>query len=279
MPLKFFIFFLCKYRMVDIKAETWNKAGVSTIKIHENDNVDKTVLLFLYISGLDKRSGCKNIYDLIGKEIKGKYRVKKMNELTKQRIRKFKIDRARLIKDSKHSMYVNEDIADSIIMQSPLSNSEIIKFRSDLGFNQINLIPKKEQSDVIPLLKAFSAEKIKLQHKALKNERVRADMYFSEHKLVVEIDEKGHTDRNQNKENKRQIKIKEHLNWKFSRINPDVEGFDNFLEISKVQNYITQSNEEKLKSEIAKELLNYISSISKSLKNIRYFIEKMLHTI
>ena len=46
MPLKIFIFFLCKYRMVDIKAETWNKAGVSTIKIHENDNVDKTVLLF-----------------------------------------------------------------------------------------------------------------------------------------------------------------------------------------------------------------------------------------
>ena len=29
-------------------------------------------------------------------------------------------------------------------------------------------------------------------------------MCFSEHELVVEIDEKGHIDRNQNKENKRQ---------------------------------------------------------------------------
>ena len=123
-----------------------------------------------------------------------------MNDLTKQQIRKYKIDRARLIKGSKHSMYVHEDILIPIIMQSRLSDSKTIKFRSDLGFNQINLILKKEQSVVIPLLKAFSAEKIKLQHKALKNERVRTDMYFSEHKFAVEIDEKGHIDRNQDEE-------------------------------------------------------------------------------
>ena len=33
MPLKYFIF-LCMYKMVDISAETWNKAEVSVIKIH-----------------------------------------------------------------------------------------------------------------------------------------------------------------------------------------------------------------------------------------------------
>ena len=186
---------VCMYKMVNMKAETWNKAGVAAIKIHGNDNVDKTVLLFLYISDLGKRFSCKNIYDLIDKEIKGKYRVEKMNELTKQQIGKFKIDRARLIKDSKHSMYVNEDIAISIIMQSRLSNSKMIKFRSDF------------------------------------------------------------------------------------RINPDVEGFDIFLEISELQHYITQSNKEKQKSKIRKELLNYISSISKPLKHIRYFVKKILPTL
>ena len=31
--------------MVDISAKTWNEAEVSVIKIHENDNVNKTVLL------------------------------------------------------------------------------------------------------------------------------------------------------------------------------------------------------------------------------------------
>ena len=46
MPSKNFIF-LCMYKMVDISAKTWNKAEVSVIKIHENDNVNKTVLLLL----------------------------------------------------------------------------------------------------------------------------------------------------------------------------------------------------------------------------------------
>ena len=55
-------------------------------------------------------------------------------------------------------------------------------------------------------------------------------MYFSEHKGVVEIDEKGHTDRNQNKENKRQIKIEKHPDCNFlHRINPDAEHFDIFF--------------------------------------------------
>ena len=31
------------YKMVDISAKTWNKAEVSIIKIHENDNVNKTL--------------------------------------------------------------------------------------------------------------------------------------------------------------------------------------------------------------------------------------------
>ena len=70
-----------------------------------------------------------------------------------------------MFKGSKHSTYVHEDIAIRIIMQSRLSDLKAIKFRADLGFNQNNSILKKEQSVAIPLLKAFSAEKIELQHK------------------------------------------------------------------------------------------------------------------
>ena len=61
-------------------------------------------------------------------------------------------------------------------------------------------------------------------------------MYFSEHKFAEEIDEKGHIDRNQNKENERQTKIEKRINCKFHRINPDAENFDIFVEISKIQN-------------------------------------------
>ena len=73
-------------------------------------------------------------------------------------------------------------------------------------------------------------------------------MYFSESKFVVEIDKKGHIDRNQNEENEIKIKIAKYSDSKFvHRINPDIEDFDIFLEISKIQTYITLSNKEKLK--------------------------------
>ena len=104
------------------------------------------------------------------------------------------------------------------------------------------MILKKEQSVVIPLLKAFSTERIELQHKILKHERIRTDMYISESRFVVEIDENGHIDRNQNKEkkkskeNERKKKIENYCYCKFfHRISPDVESFDIFLEISKTQ--------------------------------------------
>ena len=96
--------------MADISTEIWNKAEVAAINIHENDDVNKTVLLLLCISDASKRWGGKDIYDLTHKEIKGKYGVDKMRELTKPQIRKYKIYRSRLFKGSKHSMYVHEDI-------------------------------------------------------------------------------------------------------------------------------------------------------------------------
>ena len=43
-------------------------------------------------------------------------------------------------------MYVNEVIVFPIKMQTRLSNPGTIKFRSDLGFNQINLILKRTVS-------------------------------------------------------------------------------------------------------------------------------------
>ena len=58
--------------------------------------------------------------------------VKKMSELAKEQIRKYKTDRSRLIKGNKESMYVSEVIAIPIITQSKLTNRKTIKFRSDL---------------------------------------------------------------------------------------------------------------------------------------------------
>ena len=43
------------YKVVDISAETWNRAEVSVIKIRKNDNVNKTLLKLLFISDFVKR--------------------------------------------------------------------------------------------------------------------------------------------------------------------------------------------------------------------------------
>ena len=78
-------------------------------------------------------------------------------------------------------------------------------------------------------------------------------MYFSKHKFAVEIDEKGHTDGNQGEENERKTKTEKYSDWKFfHRINPNTESFDIFLEISKIKDYIDQSNKEKENEKDAK---------------------------
>ena len=54
----------------------------------------------------------------------------------------------------------------------------------------------KEESVTIKIIKVFSNEKILLQHSVL---NYQIDLYFSKPKLAIEVDEKGHTGRDENK--------------------------------------------------------------------------------
>ena len=196
-----------------------------------NDNAIKTLLKLICISDIAKRWGGKNIYDLIDKEIKGKYKVTCMRNLTKEQIRKCKIDKSRLIKGSKHSMYVHEDIAITIIMKSRLSDPETIKFRSDLGFSQINLILNKEQTVLKSIKDAFEEEDIKTQYTVI---GYKIHLYFHNHKLATEVDELGHVDKNRNNEIEEQKALEKELNCVFIRINPDEKYFNAFNEMNKI---------------------------------------------
>ena len=123
----------------------------------------------------------------------------------------------------------------------------------------------------MPLLKTFSSEKIELQHKILEHERVRTDRYFSGPKRVVEIDEKGHTDRNQNEENKRQTKINILTANFFTGLilMQRFLIFFFFFQISKIQGYIAQSNKEKIEKEKEaeiKELKEKLEKIEAQIK-------------
>ena len=63
----------------------------------------------------------------------------------------------------------------------------------------------KEESVIIKITKEFSNEKILLQYSVLD---YQIDLYFLERKLAIEVDEKGHTDRDEKRENEREEKNK-----------------------------------------------------------------------
>ena len=64
------------YKMVDISAETWNKAEVSLIKKHENDDANKVVFLLLCISDANKDGVVKIFMTWLIKKLKENMRLK-----------------------------------------------------------------------------------------------------------------------------------------------------------------------------------------------------------
>ena len=89
----------------------------------------------------------------------------------------------------------------------------------------------KEQSVLKSVMKVFEGENMQTQYNVL---GCNIDLYFHDYKLAIEIDEKGHKDRNINHEIERQKALKKELNCKFIRINPDEEKFN----INKANNEI-----------------------------------------
>ena len=129
-------------------------------------------------------------------------------------------------------------------------------------------------------MKIFAKENMIRQYQILKL-TFRVDLYFVDHKLVIEIDEDGHP-YYENDETRQ--KLIESLDFTFIRINPDPDAsFDLDVEIAKIYYYINESSvklaEKSLKEKFANELLNYISSMSKPLKYMKYFIKIILLTL
>ena len=83
----------------------------------------------------------------------------------------------------------------------------------------------------------------------------RIDIYFTEYFLAIEIDEKGHTDRDLIFEEKSQKALEKKLNCNFIRINTSRENYDADYEASRMQTFISKFKEneaKKIKDEIKK---------------------------
>ena len=75
----------------------------------------------------------------------------------------------------------------------------------------------------------------------------RSDVYFTKYYLAVEIDEKGHTDRDLIFEQKIQEALEKKLNCTFIRFNTSKENFDVNYEASKIQTFISEFKDNKIK--------------------------------
>ena len=75
----------------------------------------------------------------------------------------------------------------------------------------------------------------------------RIAMYFTEYFVAVEIDEKGHTDRDLIFEKKRQKALEKKLNYKFIRIDTSKENYDADYEASRIQVFISRFEKHKIK--------------------------------
>ena len=74
----------------------------------------------------------------------------------------------------------------------------------------------------------------------------RIDGYFPKYKLAIEVDEQGHNDRDIDYVMERRKAIEKERGCEFIRINPSKENFNIFVEIGKIQNYITKSTKKYL---------------------------------
>ena len=156
-------------------------------------------------------------------------------------------------------------------------------FRTRLGFNQHDPIMTQEQSILSKIVTIFAVEEIILQHNVL---GYRIDAYFPKYKLAIEIDEQGHNDRDIDYEVERQKSIEKEIGCELNRINPAKENFNIFVEICKIQNYITKSTkkltEESMKKSLIDDLskrllgLEFRSNNSIKTKCLKYVVKKIL---
>ena len=149
--------------------------------------------------------------------------------------------------------FIREDLAVYLLLHINRVPS-IIKFRSKLGFKNNELVLSKECSIIIKLINAFSPiTEIIRQHNVL---YYYVDLYLPKYKLVTEIDELGHNDRDNNTETIREKEIKDYLKCKFIRINTDKPDYDISIEIGKINKIIKEINDEK-----SSELQNLVENL------------------
>ena len=131
-------------------------------------------------------------------------------------------------------------------------NVQNSKLNQKQGKSLKNLIPVKIiLLGFVKLIQIFMniMKKIQVDENGSKYILFRIDVYFNKFLLTVEIDEKGHTDRDLIFEDKRQKALEKKLGCKFIRINTSnaKDGYDLDYEIGNIQAFIDEFKNKKIK--------------------------------
>ena len=131
--------------------------------------------------------------------------------------------------------------------------------------------------EIDPYFSEHYKEKIQTDKNGNKYILFRIDIYFTKYFLAVEIDEKGHTDRDLIFEEKRQKALEKKLNCTFIRINTSRENFDADYEASEIQAFISRfkDNEIKERDNKNKKLEDEIKEKDNKNKKLEDEIEKL----
>ena len=97
-------------------------------------------------------------------------------------------------------IYILEDITLQITTHCTMP--PVANFRTEIGFNQLDITISKEQSPSIKIIRAVSKKKALLHHSVL---IYRIDLYVPVHKFAVKIYEKRRKERNEHKEVEKEI--------------------------------------------------------------------------
>ena len=185
----------CVYKIVDLSAETFAK---NCIHIITDVTKSKKLVLWIRIKDIGETLDVKKVFDLVNKEIKGKFEI---NYLTEQQIRKYKRHGSKFIGNEKRK-YAHEGVIIPVIMHCRVSTPKSIEFRSKLEFNQYDITLTKEQSVLKSIMDAFEGENMQCNVLGY-----RIDLYFHDYKLAIEVNKKDHKDRNIDHEIQRQKEL------------------------------------------------------------------------
>ena len=157
-----------------------------------------------------------------------------------------------------------------MILDYEISKCPEHEVKSKIGSIFINGKILEEKSvriyEIDPYFYEHYKEKIQVDNNDWEFILFRINVYFTEYFLAVEIDEKGHTDRDLIFEEKRQKALEKKLNCKFIRINTSKENYDADYEASRIQTFISKFKDKEKENKI-KELEDIIKKLKLQLTN------------